>query len=734
MLWQRLIYTLAASAVLACLSLLLAIPMVATLQLGMFVVLLSLLQLRFSQRWQRLTTENFLWHLNRRFPDFEESAQLLLLDETDLTPLQTLQRDRTRAVYRDKLANTAVWQPLTRFRLASTVTAVCAVLALYGVQVRSLVSQWLPTPIPATGVAGLQTGGTVINNVSVVIEPPAYTGMDPLRTETLDLEVTEGSRVHWRLRLSPSTHAFALLMADGERFALMAMGDHWQTSATVHSTTLYRIVEINDGKEMTVGGVHSLGVAPDRAPVVRILEPGTETLEIPRDGPARFNSGVMVRDDFGVISAEILASVAKGSGEGVKFRDQKLGFDTRSDTGKGISYQRNWDLEALGMAPGDEVYFTVVAKDNKQPLANTGRSETVIIRWLDDAATGLAAEGLTIDFIPEFFKSQRQIIIDTEQLISDRDGLGEQAFRDTSYAVGQSQADLKQKYGQYLGDEFGEGPGEQLGVLHEIAADGDDQQGHTSGAENHADDDPAGSNKTIRTSADILERFGHSHGDPEIGPMTRRNPVALMKRAVGEMWQSEKHLLQAQPGLALPYEYEAWKYLQLARQADRIYVKRLGFEPPPVSEDRRLTGELDEIRSYRDSVHHEPENRSGREADQWLFREVYQLLGANTRTASLTTTQRDLLARLSQTLTRLSGQYPMLIHQAAMVEELLLAGHLKADGCNDCGQELGTTLWRLMDEGQAPLQHQRAAWYPGDDMVRDYQRLLHPESAGRDQP
>ena len=57
-----------------------------------------------------------------------------------------------------------------------------------------------------------------------------------------------------------------------------------------------------------------------------------------------------------------------------------------------------------------------------------------------------------------------------------------------------------------------------------------------------------------------IELSAHDHGDPEIGPITQRNPLALMKRAVSEMWRAERHLMQAEPALALPFEYEAYKY------------------------------------------------------------------------------------------------------------------------------------------------------------------------------
>jgi len=417
--------------------------------------------------------------------------------------------------------------------------------------------------------------------------------------------------------------------------------------------------------------------------------------------------------------------VAKGSGEGVKFRDQKLTFDQSTKTDQGVLYQRDWDLQSLGMEPGDEIYFTVVATDNKQPLANTGRSETLIVRWLEDEKPGLAAEGLAIDFIPEFFKSQRQIIIDTEQLLEDEKNLELQAFKDTSYEIGQAQADLKHKYGQYLGYEVGEGPGEQLGIMHEIAeANRDKPGGDKRGSDEHGHEDESSINTRISTTAEILELFGHDHGDPEIGPITKRNPVALMKRAVSEMWQAERHLMQAEPKQALPFEYEAYKYLKLARQADRIYVKRLGFEPPPVTEDRRLTGELDEILTYETRENADNFKQTGPRADQLLLRDAYHLLSTQARFAVLTEPQQALLTGLSAHLMALSQQRPALIKRAATVEKLMLAGQLQLDTCPDCIDELSTTLWNLMDAGAALFHQGKAAYYNGDDLIQSYQNEL----------
>ena len=62
------------------------------------------------------------------------------------------------------------------------------------------------------------------------------------------------------------------------------------------------------------------------------------------------------------------------------------------------------------------------------------------------------------------------------------------------------------------------------------------------------------------------------------------------------MWDAELRLRMSDPQAALPYEYRALELLKDVQQAARVYVRRVGFEPPPLEPDRkRLTGDLSKI-------------------------------------------------------------------------------------------------------------------------------------------
>src|SRR5690606_4258568 len=50
----------------------------------------------------------------------------------------------------------------------------------------------------------------------------------------------------------------------------------------------------------------------------------------------------------------------------------------------------------------------------------------------------------------------------------------------------------------------------------------------------------------------VLEEFGHVHDIPEAATLLDPKTRALLRRALGEMWQSELALRQARPDDALP--------------------------------------------------------------------------------------------------------------------------------------------------------------------------------------
>ncbi len=74
---------------------------------------------------------------------------------------------------------------------------------------------------------------------------------------------------------------------------------------------------------------------------------------------------------------------------------------------------------------------------------------------IEDTAQLMEMEGLMsgINIKPEFFRSQRQIIIETEQLLKDSDTISVEEFKKRSNELGVDQKLLRLRYGKFLGEE-----------------------------------------------------------------------------------------------------------------------------------------------------------------------------------------------------------------------------------------------------------------------------------------
>jgi hypothetical protein len=178
---------------------------------------------------------------------------------------------------------------------------------------------------------------------------------------------------------------------------------------------------------------------------------------------------------------------------------------------------------------------------------------------------------LAINYLPESFRSQRQIIIDTEKLSAERKQLSESEFKKRANNLGLDQQALRFRYSQYLGDEFEDGAEEEAAPEQSAA-------GETS------------------AEAAVESEFGHSHDSAENATLLAPSIKTQLKAAVAQMWDAELRLRTYRPEAALPHEYRALELLKDVQQRSRAYVQRVGFEPSPIKVDeKRLSGDLTAI-------------------------------------------------------------------------------------------------------------------------------------------
>lgn len=552
-------------------------------------VALALLTVLAWQRARRYDDRWLLRQLDDASPAHEDSAGLAFSPETPRTPLQQLQQARVRARIEAWLADPARPRPAPPMPGTSIRVGIATGLLLIALALG--LPQW-PLRAGSSSPADEATaaGGALRVEAELTATPPAYTGLRVQTSRTLDLKAPIGSRVAWTLTPTRELGALALAFADGSRLELRRDGRVWRGERVLDASTLYHLEP--RGATAADDPAHRLDAVPDAAPEIIVREP-QKTLSLLAADQQRWALAFEARDDYGLGEAALTVTLAQGTGDNVKTTEQRLVLEGRGDA-RQRRYERTLDLAALGFAKGDDLIVRLSVADNREPEPNVASSASFILRWPPEKSSESAGmEGLVQKTLPAYFRSERQIIIDTEALIAQRGALPADRFGKQADELGVDQKVLRLRYGQFLGEGF------ETAAEHAPQAEGEGAEKPPPGAAESLQHRPDDGDKAVADAPvlgraeDVLHEFGHAHDNAEaatlLDPETRR----ILKAALDEMWQAELHLRQAAPEQALPFEYKALDYIKQVQQAERIYLARAGLELPQTDPARRLSGKRD---------------------------------------------------------------------------------------------------------------------------------------------
>lgn len=557
------------------------------------------------QRW-RIPPAAIAAHLDRTYGSLEESASLWLRSPAELTLVEQLQRQRLDAAWRALVAGDPHAGSPPKGGLRSSLGWAVLTLGLFvaAERWRQPVADESPlaaAPGALSSVAPAKRDSTGLLSARIEVEPPAYMRRSPREITGLDGDAEQGAMLRWTIQTTEDVTALALTVGAAAEPAvrLESVGPgRFSGHLRIDETVIYQLVGLTaDGSRWTPPDLHAVKVVPDQLPRLAFSAPVLSRTPLDPANP-HFEIGVIATDDFGIGSVQLVATVAKGSGEGVKFRDLVLPLVERAEAGIS-SWTRTLDIREFALEPGDEIYFHAVASDTRAPEPQTARTETRFAA-MPGAESGVTDPGVSVagvNLIPEYFRSQRQLIIDTQRLVAARPILPPDVFARHSDAIGVDQKLLRLRYGQFLGEEF---EPEVSGAPAEPGTV--DEHGHpTAGAvvlPGSGGGGEMGEKPRLRPEAvdRLQEAFMHNHDKPEAATFFGETVKASLRQVLAAMWEAEGYLRTARPAEALPAENRALELLKALQQADRVYVKRMGFEPPVIRlDERRLRGELDAI-------------------------------------------------------------------------------------------------------------------------------------------
>ena len=553
-------------------------------------------------------------YLNRFYPELKESSDLLVKDDESLSSLERIQLNRIDNDLKKLLPTIQLPHAIQEASVALIGAGILFACALYMMLDLESRMASLRDNEPFTNSEVAAPLDPSIKEATVNVTPPSYTRIPKTKTDQLTFSTVEGSVVTWNISFhQPVTNA-RIVMTSGDSIVQPAWQQQLEFKHTLTTSVLYRIRWTANGESHS-SDYHRIDVKPDHVPQVAIKElPQFTRLKWGEKNSIEVMSGM--QDDYGLTAAHVIATVSKGSGESVKFREEKLPFASpKTIGGTNVTGKLTLDFKKLGMDPGDEVYFYVEAFDNKQPTAQRNRTDTYFVALQDTAHQEFVmSEGLGVDLMPDYFRSQRQLIIDTEKLLAEQKKISKHQFNSTSNELGYDQKVLRLRYGQFLGEEFetsigesnaqevqesGDGENKDEDVLKKFGHDHDTKNEHNLVPDKKAQPAEHHDHDEDKDKDDPIAAYRHNHDNEESATFFTQSIKTKLRAALTLMWDSELQLRLYHPKESLPYQYEILKLLKEIAQDSRIYVHRMGFDPPPIKEERRLTAALDEINPGR---------------------------------------------------------------------------------------------------------------------------------------
>ncbi|WP_316787138.1 DUF4175 family protein [Pedobacter frigiditerrae] len=511
----------------------------------------------------KITNEEVAKYLNERFTDLEESATLFLKPQEELSLLEQFQVEKITQVL--PIAN-SLKQPFKKLwiSLGFLIVMLATVFAIDKYSLTTVFST--PPLIMSLPPAVKENVPAEIKNINLQISPPDYTGKSVRSQHQFIIKAEAGAQVSWNIEMNIQVKKLRIIFNDKEIVDMVnAGGLNWKYSKAIVQSGFYQIEF--DGKK---SDLYQIEMIPDLPVNIKIIQPKPHTT-IDIGQLPKVNLTVSLHDDYGIADAYISATMASGKGEGVSFTEKKLSFNEAFKNKKEVNLSKLLDLRTLGMKPGDELYFFINATDNH---GQSSRSDVYLVSIVDTTEL-MSMAGVTngVNLVPEYFRSQRQIIIDTEKLLKEQATLSVDEFKNRSNNLGMDQKLLRLRYGKFLGEES----------ETEIGGDHDHEEGGKPAEEKFGD---------VQA---LMDEYAHKHDIAEDATFFEPEMKRQLKAVLNEMWSSELRLRTYKPQEALPFEYKALRLLKDLQQKSRAYVAKTTIKTTKLKQEKRLSGELGKI-------------------------------------------------------------------------------------------------------------------------------------------
>ena len=522
---------------------LLTLPLVIRMTAPPLAVIaaVALLSQRFVRRRTGPHADDVALWIEARFPDLRY-ALVTAVDPEYAGRVPEIERTAELVPFEPEISR-AAWRAIARPLIAVAIATLVLFLLPSGIVAR------VATARTGDALRALTLGRRTSNPLEPVVAhivPPAYTGIAPtVFDDPASVHAFAGSNITIEGRSADDSAAVVTAAVGSHDERITTSGGRWRLVFTMPATAT--AVRLH-------AGVHErlLVVEPtiDSIPVVTLTLPVRDSIYRRPSGTVRLTADLS--DDLGLASGAFEYIISSGSGENFTFKSGTMGATTFS--GKVGALGVIFRLDSLSLQPGDILHLRAVARDRNNisgPAVGASETRTLRIARADEY------DSVDVDAAPppepeKNALSQRMILIMTEALEKRRPKLNRSSLLGESQNIAAEQTRLRKRVGQIIFSRLGEDNG---------AEDSDNQS------------KPLNADSLLAAA----ERANRAKTGTEQEQQGDETPVVAINKplltAYNHMWQAATFLELGEPGAAVPWMRRALDALQVARAAERIYLR-----------------------------------------------------------------------------------------------------------------------------------------------------------------
>jgi hypothetical protein len=205
-------------------------------------------------------------------------------------------------------------------------------------------------------------------------------------------------------------------------------------------------------------------VTPDRAPSIRIEQPGKDLL-LP-DAQSDVAISAAATDDFGLTVLELRFTKVSGSGEQFEFREGTIPLALERSNPRSWQGRAALALSRMKLQPGDSLVYRVVGADARGGDAGSGSSDTFFVEIAGPGEVTVAGFELPPDR-ERYALSQQMIVLKIERLRRRESTMARDAVAREAADIGAEQRAVRSNFIFLNGGEI-EDEEEEAAHSHEI--------------------------------------------------------------------------------------------------------------------------------------------------------------------------------------------------------------------------------------------------------------------------